>query len=380
MSMKVVITGGGSGGHFYPLLAVADKVREISEDKKFLQPEIFYFAEEPYNADVLFKNGIEFRKIYAGKLSLKFSFKTIWNILKMTWGVADTFVKMLQMYPDVIFTNGGYVAFPVLVSARILRIPVIIHVSDTVPSRVLLFASKFAKKISIAFPEAAKFFPKNKEKIAHLGNPVRDEIKFKQTEGAHQYFDLDPTRKTILVLGGSQGSQIINETILGALPKLIKNYQIIHQTGKNNYDNVFATAGVELIDNPFKKRYRVYSYLDNLQMKMAAGTADLIISRAGAGSIAEISNWNVPSILVPLTKVISRDQESNSFSYARSGAAVVIRQKNLSPNILIHEINRIFETSGLIEKMSESAKKYFIPDSDKKIAHEILKILISHQK
>ena len=378
MAMKVVVTGGGSGGHFYPMMAVVDKIREISEERNFLQPKIFYMAQEPYDEDTLFKNDIVFKKIYAGKLSLQFSIKSIGQIFKTAWGVMDTLVKMLQMYPDVVFTNGGYVAFPVLVSARILRIPVIIHVSDTVPSRVLLYAGKFAKKVSIAFPEASKFF--KKEKVAYIGNPIRDEIKFKQTEGAHQYFNLNSEIPTILVLGGSQGSQIINETITGGLPELLKRYQVIHQTGKNNYDDVFGTAGVVLLDNPLKSRYRLYSYLDNLQMKMAAGAADVIVARAGAGSIAEIANWQIPAVLIPLSAEISRDQESNSFSYARGGAAVVIRQKNLSPHLLAHELNRILDTPNLKEDMASSAKEFFIPDADRKIAIVILDILISHQK
>ena len=376
--MKIVITGGGSGGHVYPLLAVADKIREISEDKNILQPEIFYLAEVPYDEDALFKNDVEFRKVYAGKLRKGFHFSTIFSLFKMAWGVADTLLKMFQIYPDVVFTNGGYVAFPVLVAARILRIPVVIHASDTVPSRVLLYAGKFAKKISIAFPEAAKFFPT--DKVALLGNPIRDEVKYKQREGAHSYFNLDPALPTVLVIGGSQGSVIMNNTILDALPDLVKKYQIIHQTGKPNYNEVFGTAGVQLLDNPLKKRYKVYPYFNNLGMKMASGAADLIMTRAGAGSINEVANWGTPSILIPISGEVSRDQESNSFAYARSGAGVVIRQKNLSPKILEHEIGHIFTEEGLYQKMAKAAKNYFKPDADIKIANEVLTIALSHTK
>jgi UDP-N-acetylglucosamine--N-acetylmuramyl-(pentapeptide) pyrophosphoryl-undecaprenol N-acetylglucosamine transferase len=376
--MKIVITGGGSGGHTYPLLAVADKIREISEEKKILQPDIFYLAEVPYDEDALFRNNIQFKKIYAGKLRKGFHFSTIFSLLRTAWGVADSFVKMFQIYPDVVFTNGGYVAFPVVFTARILRIPVVIHVSDTVPSRVLLYAGKFAKKISIAFPEAAHFF--SEDKVALLGNPIRDEVKYKQKEGSHSYFNFDSTLPTILVMGGSQGSVIMNNTILNALPDLVKKYQIIHQTGKNNYDEVFGTAGVQLIDNPLKKNYKIYPYLNNLGMKMAAGAADLLIIRAGAGSITEAANWGIPSILIPISETVSRDQESNSFSYARSGAASVIRQKNLTPKILGHEINRIFTEKGLHQKMAQSTKKFYKEDAGIKIANEILTIALSHIK
>lgn len=378
MVAKIVITGGGTGGHFYPLIAVVDKIREISEEKKILQPKIFYMAEKPYNSNILFKNDIEFIKSSSGKLSLQPSFKTILEILKTIWGIADTFIRMIQIYPNVIFTNGGYVAFPILVSAKILRIPVIIHVSDTIPSRTLLFAKKSAKKIFLAFGEAARYFPK--DKIVLVGNPVRDEIKFKEKTGASQYFNLDQNIPTILILGGSQGSKIINNTIMKILPKLLENYQVIHQTGKEHYEEIYGIAGVILINNTNKNKYRIYSYLDNLQIKMAAGAANLVIARAGSGTIFEIANWQIPAILIPLTKVISRDQESNSYSYARSGSAVVIRQKNLTPNILFHEINRIFTTENLMEKMKEGAINFFKADAEKKIAVAILDILISQQK
>lgn len=286
--MKIIITGGGSGGHFYPLISVADKIRELAEEKNIVQPTIYYLAEVPFDEDRLFKTDVQFMKIFAGKMRLYFSFRTILDLFKTIWGVLDAIVKVFQIYPDVVFTNGGYVSFPVVMAARILRIPVVIHVSDTVPSRVLLFAGKFAKKISIAFSEAAKYF--DEKKVAHLGNPIRDEIKYKQKDGAYDYFNLDHSVPTILILGGSQGSQMINDAVLGALPHLVEKYNVIHQVGKKNYDDVFGLAGVALLNNPLKRRYRVYPYLSDLKIKMAAGIADLVISRAGAGSINEIAN------------------------------------------------------------------------------------------
>jgi len=290
----------------------------------------------------------------------------------------DSFVKIFQITPDVIFTNGGYIAFPVLVVAKILRIPVVIHVSDTVPSRVLLYAGKFAKKISMAFPEAEKYF-KNKDRIALLGNPIRDEIKKRQTEGSYNFYNFDPKLPTILFLGGSQGSQIMNDTLIDALPKLLEKYQIIHQTGEAKYDNNYGRAGVVLMNNKNKDRYKIFPFLNDLQMKMAAGAADLVVSRAGAGSIYEIAAWGLPSIIIPISKKVSRDQESNAFSYARSGGAVVIRQKNLSSSILIHEIDQAFSDFIKLKKMGEKAHSFYKPDAEKKIALLLLDIMLEHE-
>jgi len=384
--MKIVITGGGSGGHVYPLLAVADKVREISDKKHIIQPKIYFYSDQKYEPDVLFKQDIEYVPVLAGKLrrgaGIKGFFLNIGSAIKMAFGILDIFVKFFANMPDAIFTNGGYVAFPVLFVAKILKIPVIIHVSDTVPSRVLLYAGKFAHKISIAFPEAEKYFKNNKEKnrIALLGNPIRDEIKKKQLEGAYEYFKLNPALPTIWVLGGSQGSKIINDTLVSALPELVKKYQIIHQTGKKLYQDSYDRASVVLLNNPHKPRYKIFPYLNPLDIKLAAGAADLAVSRAGAGTIYELANWGIPSILIPISQKISRDQESNSFSYAKSGAAIVIRQKNLTPHILIHEIDRLFNNINELKEMSKSAKDFFKPDAEIKIAKLLLDIGLEHQK
>ncbi len=380
--MKIVITGGGSGGHFYPLISVIDKLREISEKKHIIQSRIYYFADKPYNDDILFRHEIQFEKTTSGKLrrgaGIKGFFLNIGSAFKVVWGTLSAFTRLVQITPDVIFTNGGYIAFPVLVAARILRIPVVIHVSDTVPSRVLLYAGKFAKKISIAFPEAESYF-KNKDIIALTGNPVRDEIEKKQVDGSYEYLNLDPSLPTIFIIGGSQGSQIINDTLIDALPELLKKYQVIHQTGKEKFDDNYGRAGVVLLNNDNKNRYKIFPYLNDLEMKMSAGAADLVISRAGAGSIYEIASWGLPSIMIPISKEVSRDQESNAFSYARSGAAVVIRQKNLTRSILIHEIDRLFTDFNEMKKMSKQAKEFYKDDANIKIATALLDIALSHE-
>ncbi len=377
--MKVVLAGGGTGGHFYPLMAVADKIREVAEERHMIQPKIFYFSDAPYDEERLFNYEVEFRKITAGKLRLYPSFKNIIDFFKVIWGVLDTTFRMFQIMPDVIFSNGGYAAFPTLVAARILRIPVVIHVSDTVPSRVLLFAGKFATKISLAFSEAERYFSKQQDKIAILGNPIRDEIKYKQKDGAHQFFGFDPNIPTIWILGGSLGSKIINDTIIGALPDLIKKYNIIHQTGRANFNDVYGMANVTLLNNQYKNRYRVYEYLDDLKIKMSAGASNLVIARSGANSVFEIANWGLPSILIPLSKTISRDQVTNSLAYAKTGSAVVVRQRNLTPHLLMYEINKLFKHPEKLKEMSENAHNFFVPDAEVKIAEAILNILMKHQ-
>jgi len=142
---------------------------------------------------------------------------------------------MFSIYPDVVFSNGGFGSFPVLCAARFFRIPVLIHSSDTVPGKVVKWSSKFAKKISIGFPETVNYLPKNK--VAYTGNPIRVGLSSLK-QGAHEFLKLDPKIPTILILGGSQGAKNINDIIVDALPRLVEKYQIIHQVGKNNFEEV----------------------------------------------------------------------------------------------------------------------------------------------
>jgi len=373
--MKIVITGGGTGGHFYPLISVVENIREISEQEKLIDAQIYYIAPEPYDERALFDNEIIFKKNTAGKRRVYFSVRNFLDIFKIVWGVLTALWQIFIIFPDVVFAKGGYVSFPTLFAARLFRIPVIIHESDSVPGRVNLWASKFARRVAIAFPEALKFFPK--EKVALVGNPIRKELLSPTKNGAGEYFGLQDNVPTIFVLGGSQGAERINEVILASLPELLKKYQVIHQTGLNNIKSVEGTAKV-ILGVEESSRYKVFGYLDSLAMKMAAGLADLVVSRSGSG-IFEIANWGIPSILVPIPQSVSRDQHSNAYAYAGTGAAVVVEEKNLSSTLLLSEIDRILSDENIAKEMSEMAKKFSPSDAGEKIAREILKLGLAHE-
>ncbi|MCX6717905.1 MAG: glycosyltransferase, partial [Candidatus Taylorbacteria bacterium] len=182
---------------------------------------------------------------------------------------------------------------------------------------------------------------------------------------------------TLLILGGSLGAKIINEQILNILPQLVSKYYVIHQAGKNNIDEILRTADVILEGNNNKNRYRAYDYLDNLNMTMSAGASDLIISRAGS-TIFEIANWGIPSIIIPITESNGNHQRKNAYSYARSGGSVVIEESNLSPNILLSEVERILSDKNIIQKMSDGAKSFVKINSANIIAKEILALGLQH--
>jgi UDP-N-acetylglucosamine--N-acetylmuramyl-(pentapeptide) pyrophosphoryl-undecaprenol N-acetylglucosamine transferase len=376
--MKIVFTGGGTGGHFYPIIAVAQKVNRIIDKEKILGAKLYYLSDSPYDPEALFENGLAYEEVNAGKLRTYFSFKNFSDIFKTLFGILNSIYKMFSLYPDVVFGKGGYASFPTLLAARLLNIPVVIHESDSVPGRVNKWAGNFAKKVAISFKEAADFFPK--EKVAWTGHPVREEIEYPANhKEALDYFKFEPQLPVILILGGSQGAELINNTLLDALPRLIKNYQIIHQTGVRNYKLVTERSGVLLANEMDRSRYLTYSFLNPLELKMAAGAASIIISRAGS-TLFEIASWGVPSILVPFTKSNADHAKKNAFAYARTGACTVIEEMNMTANILSSEIERILGDKQIMEHMAEAAKVFFKKDGAEKVAQAIINIALSHEK
>jgi UDP-N-acetylglucosamine--N-acetylmuramyl-(pentapeptide) pyrophosphoryl-undecaprenol N-acetylglucosamine transferase len=375
--MKILLTGGQSGGHFYPLIAVAEEINQIVKDEKLLPVELFFMSDTPYDIGALLEQNITFIKVSTGKVRRYFSFLNFLDFFKIAFGIVSATIKLFSLYPDVIFSKGAGSSFPVLFAARLLRIPVVIHESDSVPGKTNKWSAKFAEKIAVSYPETVKYF--DAKKVAYTGNPIRKEILTVSKVEARDFLKIEKDVPVLLVLGGSLGSQLINERILDILPKLVEKCYVIHQTGKNNIKEISETAEVVLTDSQYKNRYRPYDYLDNLNMSMAAGAATLVVSRAGS-TIFEIANWGIPSIIIPITDSNGDHQRENAYNYARSGGAVVIEEINLSSNILFSEINRALDNKDTLARMSASASAFAKKDAAKIIADEIIKIGVQHEQ
>jgi UDP-N-acetylglucosamine--N-acetylmuramyl-(pentapeptide) pyrophosphoryl-undecaprenol N-acetylglucosamine transferase len=374
--MKILFTGGGTGGHFYPIIAIVQAIHEIADTEKLVGIELFFISDDPYDKRLLFENGIKYEQVSAGKIRRYFSFKNILDAFKTFWGIISAIGKLYVIYPDVVFGKGGYSSFPTLFAARLLRIPVIIHESDSHPGRVNVWASKFAQKIALSYPEAASYFPK--DKTALTGNPLRKEILTPITRGAHEFLELERDVPIIFVTGGSQGALNLNDIVLDILPELVKKYQVVHQTGKSNFLETKRRGDFLLEGNEFIRRYKPFAYLNETALRMIGGVTNLVISRAGS-TIFEISVWGVPSIIIPIPEEISHDQRSNAFSYARTGAAIVIEEKNLSGTILLSEINRLMSSPDMLEDMKRKALNFSPKDAAYKIAKELIAIGLEHE-
>lgn len=374
--MKVLFAGGGTGGHFNPLIAVAEALVQISDEQKMVDVHMYFFSDAPYDEALLRQYRIEYRYVPAGKLRLYFSLKVIPDTIKTFFGICKAILEVFSVYPDVVFSKGGYCAFPVVTAARLFRIPVVIHDSDSVPGRVSIYSGKFAEKIALVYPDAAKYF--KSDKIAITGLPIRQSVLYPQKNGAYEYLRLDSTIPTLLVLGGSQGAEAINNALLDAVPELVKTYQIIHQVGDANVDALTKDAHARLNGNQNENRYKIFGTLNPLALSMAAGVSFLVITRAGS-TLCEIAAWGLPAIIVPIPQAISRDQVSNAFHYARTGAAIVIEQENMSPHILQNEIDRLFHHSDVHERMVRAAKGFARIDAAQVIARELLIIAKEHE-
>lgn len=375
--MKILLTGGGSGGHFYPLMTVASALNAVADQEKIAVMEIVYMAENPYDKNLLLQNGVKFKKTYSGKMRRYFSFLNIIDAIKIIPGIIKSLISIYFNFPDIVFSKGGHESFPTVLAARMLRVPIMIHESDAIPGKSNLWAGKFAKRVAVSFAESVKYFPK--DKTALVGNPTRKEFFIRDILGAKEFFKLEEKIPVIFVFGGSQGSQNINDNIIDILPELLLKYQIIHQCGKNNYADCVGRVELILEKSTARNRYKLLPSLNFDEMRMAYGAADLVVSRAGSGSIFEIAASGLPSIIIPLTNSAQDHQRENAYAYAKTGASVVIEEFNLKPHILKSEIERLINDKEELNKMSGLAKHFSKLDAAEKIAREIIRLAIEHK-
>lgn len=360
VNMVIGFVGGGTGGHFYPLIAVADEL--YNSEKK---PKMYYFGPNPYSEELLLKYNIEFVHCPAGKLRRYFSIQNFFDIFRSLFGIPVAIVKLFIIYPDVIFSKGGYTSVPVLSAARFLNIPVVIHESDAVPGRANQLASKQAKYIAISYDDAAQYFPP--EKTALTGIPLRSEVK-QIPEDSFTVLGIPNDKPLIYVTGGSSGAERLNDVIFNSLGELLPNYRIFHQVGTNNVDKLKISTQSFYKNSPYLGDYYIEGKIPATSVSALMSAASLIITRAGSTTLFEIAYHGKPSIIIPIPEDVSRDQVSNAYAYARSGAASVIEEHNVTTSLFVNEIDTIIQDETRNKKMSQAAKEMFIDGAAQKIA------------
>jgi len=347
-----------------PLLSVVKEIRKRDRAAEF----IFVGPKSDFN-DALIAEGIEIREVSAGKFRRYFSLENFLDIFKVLMGIDQAIFYILRFKPDVVLSKGGFASMPAVIAASYTRVPVLTHESDTVPGLANKIIARYAKKIFISFPESKKYFPESK--VIFSGNPIRSDILQGERTRAQRFFGLRENLPIVLVFGGSQGAQHINELLLANLGKMLEKYQVIHVCGKNNYEEI--EKKVDVLALPNKNRYKVYPYLDE-EMKDAFALSDFAISRAGANSLSEIIALEKPSLIIPLPSAANNHQYLNAKYFAEQGMILLAEEKNLDGDKLLEKLDELeIRKAELIENL----KKYNSSLSTKKpeeiIAEEVLK-------
>jgi len=373
MAIRVVLTGGGTGGHLFPLAAIADFMKEKyspQEEVEFL----FIGRGDQMEQQIFSPRSIPIKKISTGKFRRYFSWKNFSDLFKIPLGIIQSLWHLLWYMPDVVFSKGGYVSVPVVLAARFYRIPVIIHESDAVPGFSNKVAGAFARRIAISFERAKVYFVAEKTFLS--GIPVR-----KEALGGDKYKAMEilgikkESKPVVFFIGGSQGAQIINEVVLEAINQLTIHYQVIHQTGKAHYDAVVREAGRRGQKIGHGDYYPIAFFGDEIGHLLAL--ADVVVSRAGATAIFEIAANQKPCILVPIKSSANDHQRMNAFEIARAGGAVVLEEENFKKNLLIKKIDQLMNDVEMREKMVKELAKFYHPDAAQKISKEIMEAALS---
>jgi len=335
--IKILLTGGGTAGHIWPIIAISER---LMTNKRV---QVLYVGSHSGpEGEIAKRFGVPYRNIYVGKWRSYLSLSNFWDLFKTFFGLIQSYFLLVFFKPDIVFAKGGYVTFPIIYWTKVFKIPLIIHESDLVMGKANRWIGSYAKKICLGFP--VQYYQDLKgidaEKLVYTGTPVRSE-----------FFDkisIAKEKPTILITGGSQGSQKINEIISEVLPELVKNYEVYHLSGEKNYEDL-----KEKFKNP---NYHLLGF--SLEMPALLRNADLVVTRAGANTLAEISALGKASILIPLVFAQNDHQTENAKIYEKQNAAVVISEKNLTSTSLLSIINRLMEDDDFRKLLGHHAQEF----------------------
>ena len=374
--MRIIVSGGGTGGHISPVLAVISELQKLDPYVELL----YIGSKEGLESRIIPQAGFDYRGISSGKFR-RYHRSKVLNILDPTtvFKNARDFFHFIRGYfeakkiirnfdPDIVFTKGGYVSLPVGIAASGLKYPLVIHESDSVIGLSNKILSKRADVVCVSYPLTA-YKDEKLDKLVYTGNPIREDIALGDKKKATQEFGLTTGKKTVLVIGGSQGSYIINQIISESLNELLKKYQIIHISGERDYD--WLDFKSEKIDAKIKENYHLYSFLSG-NLKDAFAVADLVISRAGNNVIAELAALSKPIILVPLATSANDHQLQNAQILSRLGGCILMLQEHLTAKKITRQIDLLFEDPAEMERMSKKLHTLVQEDAALRVAKEII--------
>ena len=333
---KIVLTGGGTAGHVTPNLALAQELKQRGFEL------VYIGSHTGIEKELAEKAGIPYFGVSTGKLRRYFDLKNLTDPIRVQKGVADARKILRQEKPSLVFSKGGFVSVPVVVAARELRIPVVIHESDMTPGLANRICYPHATKILCNFPETLASLPKNKGMVS--GCPIRPELLTGSREAGLAFTGLSGDKPVLLAMGGSLGSVRLNTAIRSLLPRLLEEFEVVHLCGKGNLDPACDQDG-----------YRQYEYIDE-ELKDLFALADLVISRAGANAVCELIALRKPNLLIPLSAQASRgDQILNAASCRKQGFSMVLQEEEITDNALFAAVRELYrERETYTAAMAES--------------------------
>lgn len=362
--MKIVISGGGTGGHIYPALALIREITKKTSDAQFL----YIGTKNGLESKIVPREKIPFKAIHITGFKRRLSFENVKTIIRFLKGVADSKKLLKQFKPDIVIGTGGYVCGPVVYAAAKLKIPTIIHEQNSVPGLTNKFLSRYVDKVAICFEDAKGFFPP--QKVVFTGNPRASEVLGKDGTKGRLSAGLSTTLPTVLIFGGSRGARPINEAVVKSLSDLgEKPYQVLYVTGDVHFEEV--KKEVELVGNP--QNVVIKPFIHNMPEVLSG--CDLVVSRAGATTLAELTSLGIPSILIPSPYVTNNHQEKNARSLSDRGAANLLLEKDLTSNSLIKQIDTILLDKAKLAEMKAKAKQIGVPDSAERLFHVVKQLV-----
>ncbi len=367
--MRVIVSGGGTGGHIYPALTLIRTIGRKVPEARFL----YVGTRAGLEADIVPREGIPFTTVEISGFKRSLSPANLARGAKAFGGVLKSLRIVREFRPDIAIGTGGYVCGPILLAASLLRVPSLVQEQNTVPGITNKLLSRFVSRIAAGTREALAVFPK--QKTVFTGNPIRREVMEARREEGLAAFGLDPGKKTILVSGGSRGARSINRAMTGVLAHYAgrPGVQILHVTGSDGYEDTLAeltAAGInwEAAGNLF---LRPYLY----DMPQALACADLAVFRAGAIGIAELTARGVPSILIPYPYAAANHQEHNARAVEAAGAARMILDRDLGAESLLRLLSELLEDDGTLRRMAEASRALGRPQAAEEIADLALQMV-----
>ena len=363
--MKVLLAGGGTGGHVYPAIAIANKIKEHNPDCEIL----FVGTKNGIESEIVPKAGFELKTVTVQGFKRKIDLDNIKRVFKLCKGLEQSRRIVKKYKPDIVIGTGGYVSGPVLFNAAMSKKVTIVHEQNSFPGVTNKILSKVATKVLTSFEDSHKRFPEaSQDKLVLTGNPVRKEILNSRKFIARKNLGISEDKKMVLCYGGSGGSEEINDAMRLVIENMVKeDVAFIFATGKVYYDEFIET----IKDIELKPYQRVMPYLDNMADGLAA--SDIVIGSAGAISLAEITALGKPSIIIPKAYTAENHQEYNAKSIESQGAGIAILEKDLTPQSLNEAVFKLLGDKELLIDMANNAKKIGKPEAIDLIYNEIMK-------